>query len=160
MKRLTIGVAGVCVGLITAAVQLSSAPPGKTAPSAATLARGKYLVENIGLCADCHTPHDQKGEPIAGRALHGAPLFFKPLGPVPGWVDKAPNIAGLPGWTDEQAIKFFTTGVAYNDLPAGPPMPQFRYNRQDAAAVVAYLRSLTPAKGATLIKSVPAPQRK
>ena len=158
MKKLLM----VAVSLARAmtAVQLCSAPPGKPASSAATLARGKYLVENVGMCADCHTPHDLKGAPVPGQTLHGAPLFFKPLGPVPGWVDKAPNIAGLPGWTDEQAIKFFTTGIAYNDLPAGPPMPQFRYNKEDAAAVVAYLRSLPAAKGATLIKSALAQPKK
>ena len=117
-------------------------------------------MEDIGLCADCHTPHDQKGAPLGGQSLQGAPIFFKPLAPVPGWADKAPDIAGLPGWTDEQAIKFLTSGIAYNDLPAGPPMPQFRYNREDAAAVVAYLRSLPAAKGATLIKSAPAHPKK
>jgi hypothetical protein len=36
------------------------------------------------------------------------------------------------------------TGLAYNDLPARPPMPQYRLTREEATAVVAYLRSLTP----------------
>jgi hypothetical protein len=38
------------------------------------------------------------------------------------------------------------TGIAYNGLPARPPMPQYRYSRQDAEAIVAYLKSLAPAK--------------
>ena len=108
-------------------------------------ARGKYLVESIGACADCHTPMNEKGEFIKEKHLQGTTLFFKPLVPVPNWADKSANIAGLPGWTDADAIKFFTTGLAVNGLPARPPMPQYRYSQEDAKAVVVYLRSLKPA---------------
>lgn len=107
--------------------------------------RGKYLVEDIGACGDCHTPMNEKGEPILAKRLQGSPLFFKPTVPVPNWADKSANIAGLPGWSDEEAVKFFTTGLAANGLPARPPMPQYRYSSQDAKAVTAYLRSLKPA---------------
>ena len=76
--------------------------------------------------------------------MKGAPTPFRPIVPMPIWADKAPNIAGLPGWEDADAVKFFMTGIAYNDLPAHPPMPQYRFNQQDAQAVVAYLKSLAP----------------
>jgi mono/diheme cytochrome c family protein len=116
------------------------------ATSAATLARGKYLVENVGLCGDCHTPHNEKGEPIKEQTLKGAVLPFKPTVPMPVWADTAVNIAGLPGWGKDAAIKFLMTGIASNDLPARPPMPQYRFNQQDAEAIVAYLQSLERAK--------------
>ena len=116
----------------------SSAPSSK-------LERGKYLVDHVAMCGDCHTPRNEKGEPIQEKYLKGTLLSFKPTAPVPGWADKAPNIAGLPGWEDKDAIKFLMTGLAYNDLPGRPPMPQFRFNKEDASAVVAYLRSLGPA---------------
>ena len=58
---------------------------------------------------------------------------------------KAPNIAGLPGWETADAVKFLMTGTAFNGLPARPPVPQYRMNKQDAEAVVAYLGSLAPA---------------
>jgi len=112
--------------------------------SSAKIARGKYLVEQVGLCDDCHTPRDERGKPIAAKYLQGAPIGFKPIAPVPVWADKAPAIAGLPGWDDAAAIKFMMTGIAYNDLPPRPPMPSYRLNRQDAEAVVAYLKSLVP----------------
>jgi mono/diheme cytochrome c family protein len=118
----------------------------KSGPLATTVARGKYLVEGVGMCGDCHTPHDEKGEPVKGQWLKGAPLAFKPSVPMPVWADNAVNIAGLPGWEKDAAIKFLMTGVAYNGLPARPPMPQFRFNQQDATATVAYLKSLEPAK--------------
>lgn len=114
--------------------------------SAAKVARGRYLVEDVGLCGDCHTPHNEKGEPIKEQTLKGATVDFKPTVPMPVWADKASNIAGLPGWDKDAAIKFMMTGIAYNGLPSRPPMPQFRFNQQDAEAIVAYLKSLGPSK--------------
>jgi mono/diheme cytochrome c family protein len=115
---------------------------------ASKVERGRYLVEQVAMCGDCHTPHTEKGEPIREKLLQGSPLPFKPSIPMPVWADKAPNISGLPGWEDKDAVKFLMTGLAYNDLPGRPPMPQYRFNQEDAAAIVAYLRSLGPAEGA------------
>jgi len=112
------------------------------APQSAKVERGKYLVDQVALCGDCHTPRTEKGEPIKEKYLKGSLLFFKPTVPIPGWADKSPNIAGLPGWEERDAIKFFMTGLAYNDLPGRPPMPQYRFNQEDATAIVTYLRSL------------------
>ena len=92
-----------------------------------------------------NTTHNEKGEPIKEQWLKGTELPFKAAVPMP-WADKSVNIAGLPGWEHDAAVKFFMTGIAYNRLPARPPMPQYRYNRQDAEAIVAYLKSLAPAK--------------
>jgi mono/diheme cytochrome c family protein len=108
------------------------------------IARGKYLVESVAHCGECHSPHNEKGEPVPGKQLKGATLDFKPITPMPIWADKAPNIAGMRGWEDADAVKFFMTGLAYNDLPARPPMPQYKMNKEDAEAVVAYLKSLSP----------------
>ena len=116
------------------------------APSAATLAHGKYLVDDVAGCSDCHSPHNEKGELIKEQYLQGTMLAFKPAIPMPVWADNAPNLAGLPGWEKDAAIKFLMTGIAYNGLPARPPMPQYRLNLQDATAIVAYLKSLVPAK--------------
>jgi mono/diheme cytochrome c family protein len=127
--------------ILFAITNLTAAPP--TAP-AVKIERGKYLVERVGMCGDCHTPHDEKGEPIREKWLQGSPLSFKPIAPIPVWADKTPNIAGLPGWEDKDAVKFLMTGMAYNHLPGRPPMPQYRFNQEDASAIVAYLRSLAP----------------
>jgi len=116
------------------------------ADSAPNTGRGKYLVESVARCGDCHTPRNEKGEPVEEKYLKGSILFFKPVAPMPVWAEKSPNIAGLPGWEKDAAIKFFMTGIAYNDLPARPPMPPYRLSQPDAEAVVAYLQSLAPAK--------------
>jgi len=130
----------LCLGSMLAGQQKSHAG------ASAKVARGKYLVESIGACADCHTPRNEKGEFVKEQWLQGATLDFKPTVPMPVWADKSANIAGLPGWEKYAAIKFFMTGSAFNGLPARPPMPQYRYTQQDAEAIVAYLQSLEPAK--------------
>jgi hypothetical protein len=97
------------------------------------------------MCGDCHSPHGEKGEPIPGKVLKGSVLIFKPITPMPVWADQAPKIAGLPGWEDDAAVKFLMTGLASNNLPGRPPMPQDRFNREAAEGVVACLKSLSPA---------------
>lgn len=110
------------------------------------LERGRYLVQRVGMCGDCHTPHDQHG-PIAGQELQGSTIPFKPTVPMPVWATSSPAIAGLPQFSnDKAAMTFLTTGKDASGHFARPPMPAYRFNRKDAAAVVAYLRSLSAAK--------------
>ncbi len=142
---------GVC---LAGTLLLSAAPPqdkaapatAKTAgsdPKAALIARGKYLVGPAGQCGDCHTPMDKTGHPAKAQELQGAPLMFKPTVPVPGWTDMSLPIAGLPTMaSDEDAISFLTTGKHLNGKTAAPPMPRYRFNKKDAEAIVAYLKSL------------------
>ena len=110
-------------------------------PTDPLLARGEYLVRNIGLCADCHTPHNERGEPVESLWLHGSALPFAPTVPMP-WAPAAPPIAGLPSMTAAQAATFLQTGVRPDGSRPRPPMPAFRFSEDDAHAVVAYLKSL------------------
>jgi mono/diheme cytochrome c family protein len=108
--------------------------------------RRRYLVQRVGMCGDCHTPRDEKGVPIPGKELSGAPIDFKPLQPMP-WASTAPEIAGLPGWKDEEVVSFLMTGKLNGKQPS-PPMPGYRFSALDARSVVAYLRSLGAAAAA------------
>jgi len=85
-----------------------------------------------------------KGEPVTEKWMQGSLLVFKPTVTMP-WADAATNIAGLSGWSTEDAVNFFTTGKYKGKAPM-PPMPDYHLTRRDAEAVVAYLRSLAPAK--------------
>jgi len=122
-------------------VAFPTARPAGSSP-ADTIERGRYLVQQVGLCGDCHTPHNEKGDPIADQALQGANVFLKPMNPVPNWAEYTPAIAGFPGFTDEQAVTFLTTGKDAGGQFAAPPMPQYRFSREDAVAVLSYLKSL------------------
>lgn len=145
MKKLTlaIAVAGVlCAG----AALLSSAAPGGNVTKQQQIARGEYLVKGLAGCGDCHTPMNEKGEPVMEKWMQGTKLSFASTVPVPNWADTSVNIAGLPGWDTQQAVKLLMTGLAPDGQPPRPPMPQYRMNKEDAEAVVAYLKSLAPAK--------------
>jgi len=140
IRRKIISIGALAVAMGVAAV--SQTGSGTAAKPSAAVARGKYLVNNVGMCDDCHTPMGKNGQPMKGQHLQGAPLPFKPTVPIPGFMAIAPQIAGLPGYTDEQAVEFFTTGKKPSGAMAAPPMPAFRFNKADAEAVVAYLKSL------------------
>lgn len=104
---------------------------------------GRYLVEKVGMCWDCHSPRDEQGNIIPERWLQGAALPFQPTIPMP-WAPVSKQIANLPTLTDQQALEFFTQGT----LPGGrkplPPMPDYRFSEADAKDLIAYLRNPTP----------------
>jgi len=105
------------------------------------LERGRYLVENIGLCADCHSPRNERGEFVMEAWLRGAALPFQPTVEMP-WAPVAPPIAGLPSMNDAEALEFLVNGTRPDGSRPRPPMPSYRFNETDARAVIAYLRSL------------------
>ena len=107
------------------------------------VARGRYLVMRSGLCIDCHSPRTEKGEFIESQHLTGAPIPFQPTVPMP-WVPAAPRLAGLPtGFTEADLVHFLMTGERpHGRPPALPPMPPYRFNREDAQAIAAFLRTL------------------
>jgi len=119
-----------------------AAETGGPAADPAQIARGQYLVEGIGMCGDCHSPRNARGEFDRSQWLQGELIAFKPDHPMP-FAAIAPPIAGLPGYaTDAAAVRFLETGTNAAGKLAMAPMPQFRFNHDDALAVVAYLRSL------------------
>lgn len=119
------------------------ATPGTAAPTrvAGDVARGDYLVNNVALCVQCHSPRDQRGNIIPNERLTGGPLPVRGPSWDQEWAYRAPALAGLPGFTDEQIVMLLTEGHA-GDRPAPRrPMPPFRMNRADAEAIASYLRS-------------------
>lgn len=105
--------------------------------------RGKYIVEGVAKCVECHTPRDASGNLNANEYLRGAPI---PVNAPPyknmRWALKSPNIVGLPGYTEQDGVRLLTRGINRNGERPTPPMPQFRMTLEDARAVVAYLKSL------------------
>jgi mono/diheme cytochrome c family protein len=106
------------------------------------LARGKYILEGVGLCSDCHTPRLADASLDVSKVLAGAPTGSTPTMPMP-WANTAPAIAGLPAaYSEDQLKHFLMSGEAADGSPPLPPMPPYSMNDEDAAAVAAYIASL------------------
>jgi mono/diheme cytochrome c family protein len=109
------------------------------------VARGKYIVESVAVCGQCHTPRDGEGNPDRARWLQGSALPYLPAKPDTDWPLSAPRIGGNPPASDADMVKLLTTGIWTTGNRLRFPMPLFRMDPKDAEAVVAYLKSV-PAK--------------
>jgi len=108
--------------------------------------RGKYLVNGLGHCAECHSPRNFLGGIIAAQRFAGGP---NPEGE--GWV---PNITqkGLGDWSVKDFEYFLETGQLPDGDSAGGSMARVIKNTsqlpgQDRAAMADYLKSLPPVVG-------------
>ncbi|MGB7438798.1 MAG: hypothetical protein WBR26_14455 [Candidatus Acidiferrum sp.] len=106
------------------------------------VARGKYLVENVAMCTECHTPRDERGNLEPEALLQGAAIWITPTKPIPNWADYAPVLAGLPSYTDAQMENVLEKGIGPNGEVIRPPMHIYHMDPVDAKAIIAYLKSL------------------
>src|ERR1700726_1675923 len=86
------------------------------------VARGKYLVEEVAKCAECHTPRDAQGQLDASRWLQGAPTWIAPVRPTPNWAYQAPALAGLLAYSDGSMQQILEKGKGPNGADLRPPM--------------------------------------
>lgn len=135
-----VALSSATVAISSDAFQRRFAIPGP--PTKAEVERGRYLVEEIAKCPECHTPRKPDGELEAGAWLRGAPIWIKPVAPIANWVDRAPALAGLPSFTEAQAEKVLEDGTGPNGEALRPPMHIYHMAPADARAIVAYLKSL------------------
>ncbi|MGA9393083.1 MAG: cytochrome c [Candidatus Sulfotelmatobacter sp.] len=134
------------VGIVASLAVAQKARPTDRQGSEGGEARGKYIVEDLSRCGQCHTPHDNKGNADRAHWLQGAPVWLKSAEPIEDWPLQAPRIAGVLPGTDDEMVKLLTTGIWKTGTYLRQPMPQFRMTPQDAQAVVAYLKSVQPAQ--------------
>ena len=110
-----------------------------TPPSAADVARGRYIFGATGGCG-CHTV--PKGQPNAGGRKYDGPfgtVYSSNITP-----DKQ---TGIGGWTDEQIIAAIRLGRRPNGERILPVHPFTVFNgmaEEDLRAVVAFLRTTKP----------------
>lgn len=137
----------VFVQAVLASVSALAAAAG---PDAALLERGKYLMNGIVACGNCHVARGEKGEPLFDKGLSGGMVFDEP----PMFKAFAPNITpdpdtGIGKWTDAQLAKAIREGVRPDGSVIGPPMPIAFYrhlSNRDLAAIVAFLRAQPPVR--------------
>ncbi|QCK84782.1 cytochrome c [Phreatobacter aquaticus] len=114
------------------------------------LERGRYLMNGIVACGNCHTPIGPQG-PVAGQELAG-----RLLADEPPFTAYASNITpdpetGIGRWTDEQIILAIREGKRPDGSIIGPPMPIELYRGmadEDVRAIAAYLRAVPPVRNA------------
>ncbi|MBO0952073.1 c-type cytochrome [Fibrella forsythiae] len=115
------------------------------------VAYGRYLT-NFASCNDCHTPVDDKGQPLPGMYMAGGREFPMPGGTVRS-ANITPHASGLAAYTKEAFIaRFKASSVVGKAQPVGADgfnsvMPWAMYagmTEQDLGAIYTYLRSLTP----------------
>ncbi len=110
------------------------------------LQRGKYLVEQVAKCQMCHTPRLENGEYDSAKALKGGALYFAPMKEVKDWHKTAPDITStsrlFTRWKEEGMVNFLITGKNPAGHAADPPMPTYTLPKEDAQAIVQYLKSL------------------
>lgn len=116
----------------------------------ARLERGKYLVNHVSICLDCHSTRNFDyfaGPVMPGTEGKGGDRFGPEEG-LPGLLF-ASNItpAGIGALTDGEVLRIITSGVRKDNSVLFPLMPYTHYNQmsdEDLYSIVAYLRTLTP----------------
>ena len=108
--------------------------------SDATLDRGRYLVEALAHCGECHTPRDKLGGLDRAAWLSGAPN--------PSGKGQIPDItpAGLD-WSETDLVYYFESGLTPDYDSVGGSMAHVVSNlaalpESDRAAIAAYLKAL------------------
>jgi mono/diheme cytochrome c family protein len=107
--------------------------------------RGKYIA-TLAVCADCHTPMDDRGARVPGMEFAGGQTM-----PYAGWQSAAsanltPSATGIPYYTEDLFIEVFRTGkVRSRRLNDMMPTRYFRnMTDQDLKDIFAFLKTLTP----------------
>jgi mono/diheme cytochrome c family protein len=108
--------------------------------------RGRYLVEIIGACANCHTPKGPQGDVPALHLAGGFEIHEEFGTAVASNITPHPS-TGIGAWTDNEIIRAIREGKGRDGRVLGPPMPYPFYrglSDSDAKAIVAYLRTVKP----------------
>jgi mono/diheme cytochrome c family protein len=131
--------------------------------TAERLERGRYLVEARLGCVFCHTERDWKAPGAPSRTDRlGAGVVWEVEG-MP-WLT-APNLTpdpetGIGNASDDAILRAMREGIGLDGRALFALMPYQEYRRlsdEDAAAVVVYLRSLTPVKNVLPKSRLPFP---
>lgn len=119
------------------AVELSETEPN--------LLRGRYLVEVLGHCGECHTPRNILGGLETGKWLAG--------GPAPEGLGKIPNITphenGIASWSESDIAYYLESGFTPEFDSVGGSMTSVQQNfaklpKEDRQAVATYLKTVLP----------------
>jgi len=118
-------------------------PPSVNSSGNPLIARGQYLANGAGHCAECHTSRDEFGGLIISQWLAG--------GPNPEGEGRVPNITphadGLGSWTIKDIAYYLESGFMPDYDTVGGSMVKVQENMarlpdSDREALAAYLKSI------------------
>jgi len=129
-----------------------SAAPAQ-APKAG-IERGRYLVDHLSLCGDCHTPRNSIGVPKQSLYMAGADEKTGPLG------EAVPNITpdketGIGDWKREDIAELLISGTKPDmdnvqglmyEVIQGTPHGFKDMKKEDALAIADYLKTIPAIK--------------
>ncbi len=129
-------------------VNLDQSPLQNDASKSASWNRGRYLVEALGHCAECHSPRDFMGGIVASQRYAGGP---SPDGK--GWV---PNMSqsknGIGEWSSGDIELMLESGLTASMDSVGSNMADVikntsKLSKADRAAMAEYIKSLPAREG-------------
>ena len=131
--------------VLSIAAFVSLAASSHALAQSTSVERGKYLVNSVAACGNCHTPKDATGKEQSDKLLSGGSRV-----PVPKAIVLSANITpdpetGIGKWTDEQIVTAIREGVRPDKTIIGPPMPIELYRNMsddDVRSIVAYLKTV------------------
>ena len=119
------------------------------------LERGRYLVETLAGCGNCHTPRGPNG-PLTDKKFAGGEIIkHEDFTAVVANITPDPE-TGIGRWTDREIITAIRDGRRPDGSLIGPAMPSRSYRHladEDVEAIVAYLRNVPPVHNPITAKS-------
>ena len=120
----------------------------------AGIERGRYLIEHVAICGDCHTPRNFLGVPKQSLYLAGAGKDKGPLG------EAVPNITpdpetGIGSWKREEIADLLISGTKPDfdnvqglmyEVIQGSSYGYKDMKKEDTLAIADYLKSIPPIK--------------
>ena len=119
----------------------------------ATLEQGRYLVDSVTICFECHSERDfsKPGWPIppgrvgSGRILWGEGSPNQVIAP-----NITPDVAtGIGEWSDEEIARAIKDGIGKDRRLLNPEMPSryfYSLGDDEVHSIVLYLRSIPPVR--------------
>ena len=131
--------------------KFNAAPP--QAPKSG-IQRGRYLVDHVALCGDCHTPRNFIGAPNLSLYMAGASEKNGPLG------EAVPNLTpdketGIGDWRRQDIAELLLTGIKPDsdnvqglmyEVIQGTPHGYKDMKKEDALAIADYIKSIPAIK--------------
>jgi mono/diheme cytochrome c family protein len=143
-------VAVACLGLMVGCGSKSDPTPAASGSTlSGTVERGKYLVDYLLVCGECHTPTGPDGNPVPGKYLAGSRSYDFKYGTqsISVYAENLTShpVEGLGMWTDDQIRTAITKGIDDEHVSMWPIMPYPEYSqlaKDDVDSIIKYLRTV------------------